>query len=250
MWGEDGVSHGDIWFCLDGLVEDHKQFGSHHPPNSGLLPPDDELPVDLKQEECTEDSMVTDLFLDSDTTIEDLRLDFSNSSGSQTVAAESSNDVTKEYVEGGSHDKEHTHSGEKNYARKECGKGFSVSGYLEKHMLTHSGEKPFICKECGAGFSMNTRLKRHMLTHSAEKPFICKECGSAFLTANNLKTHMRTHTGEKPFTCKECGAAFSHGSNLKKHMRSHTGEKPFTCKECGAAFSQGGNLKTHMRTHT
>ena len=114
MWGENDVSQsqGDIWLCPEGLVEDHKQSWSCHPPNSGLLedhkqswschppnsgllPPDDELPVDVKQEECTEDSMVTDLLLDSDTSIEDPSLEFPDRSGSQKLTAESTNDVTK-----------------------------------------------------------------------------------------------------------------------------------------------------------
>ena len=67
MWDEDDGEQKDIWGCGTGLLEDLHQSGSCHPPTSaGLLPPDDEVPVDVKQEEYSEDSMVTDLFLDSD----------------------------------------------------------------------------------------------------------------------------------------------------------------------------------------
>ena len=67
MWGEDAVNQEESWSWGSGLLEDLQQSGSCHPPNSGLLPPDDELPVDVQQDEYTEDSMVTDLLLDSDT---------------------------------------------------------------------------------------------------------------------------------------------------------------------------------------
>ena len=76
MWDVDDGNQGNLCseitikedICCGSLPEDFHQSGSCHPPTlSGLLPPDDHLPVDIKQEECTEDSMVTDLLLDSDT---------------------------------------------------------------------------------------------------------------------------------------------------------------------------------------
>ena len=87
MWSDDGVEQGYSWGCQAGLLEELEQLeelqqtGGCHPPNSGLLPPDDELPVDVKQEEYPEDSMVTDLFLDSDTVGEDPSLDLPNIPG-------------------------------------------------------------------------------------------------------------------------------------------------------------------------
>ena len=269
MWGEDGDEQGDTWSSGGGGLEELPQPRYWHPVNSGLLPPDDQLPVDVKQEEYIEDSMVTDLFLDGDTIGEDPNLDFRDSSGykgSHKHATEmSSSDSTRELGEGGltqsekihfmDHDKEIGTSpdvmensckkpyGEKLFGYKDCRKGLS-------NLQTHIGEKPFICQECGAGFSRNSNLKQHMRTHTGEKPFICQECGAGFSNGSDLKKHMRTHTGEKPFNCQECGEGFARSSHLKTHMRTHTGEKPFRCKECGAGFSQGCDLKTHIRTHT
>ena len=78
MWGEDAGEQGDSWGEGSGLLES----GPCHPPNSScLLAPEDELPVvesippfpfvDVKQEVDTEDSMVTNLFLDSETADQD-----------------------------------------------------------------------------------------------------------------------------------------------------------------------------------
>ena len=98
MWGEDAVEQEDIWDWGGGLLENVQQSGDCHPPNSGLLPPDDELPVDVKQEEYSEDSMVTDLFLDSDTDGQDPS---PGHKGSHKHATESSSDVSEGHKHGG-----------------------------------------------------------------------------------------------------------------------------------------------------
>ena len=124
MWDEDDGEQEDISGCDTGLLADLHQSGSCHPLTSaglladlhqsgschpstsaGLLPPDDELPLEVKQEEYSEDSMVTDLFLDSDLADED-----------------PSPGLTKE-----------------------CGEGIPQSGGLRDLVQAHHEEKQFIC---------------------------------------------------------------------------------------------------------
>ena len=276
MWGEDDAEQGHTWGSGAGGLEELQQPRYCHPVNSGLLPPDDELPVDVKQEEYTEDSMVTDLFLDGDTIGEDPSLDFSHSlgyKGSHKHATEMpSSDSTGELGEGGLTESEQIHfmehdkeigtrpdvmensckkpHGEKLFGCKDCGKGLSINGDFKKHMQTHTAENPFSCQECRAGSLHISSLTKHLQTHTGERPFICQECGAGFSRSSYLKRHIQTHSGEKPFSCQECGAGFSLNGTLKIHMRTHTGEKPFICQECGAGFSQSSSLKSHMRTHT
>ena len=214
MWDEDDVKQEDIRAWGSVLLDDVPQSGNCPPPNSGLLPPDDELPVDVKQEEYTEDSMVTELFLDSDTADEDPS---SGYEGSHKYTNESTSDVTEGHREQGSTESEHL------YLKTKDDDNMNSPYVMKPPLLGHVAGKQFNCKECGKGFSLNGQLKRHMQTHTGEKPFTCKECGAKFSRSSNLKTHVRTHTGEKPFTCKECGAEFSRSSNLKKHMLTHTG---------------------------
>lgn len=142
---------------------------------------------------------------------------------------------------------QHSHSKDK---PSECGKSVSRNRDLIRHQKTHTREKTYECKECKKTFYHLSSLSRHLRTHAGEKPYECDQCEKSFYQKPHLIEHQKTHTGEKPFICSDCGKGFIQKGNLIVHQRIHTGEKPYICNECGKGFSQKTSLTTHQRFHT
>ncbi|CAF89964.1 unnamed protein product [Tetraodon nigroviridis] len=156
-----------------------------------------------------------------------------------------------------------THTGQKPFRCKDCGKDFPRKGSLERHVKLHAGERPFICEFCGKTFVENTVLKRHIKSHQGGKPRIysCDVCGKKFTMSQHLDVHKRIHTGEKPYTCRDphgreaficslCGKRFRQKISLETHERFHKKEKAHSCQLCTKGFVQKIDLKRHMLTHT
>lgn len=135
-----------------------------------------------------------------------------------------------------------------------CNKKFLGKNDLRKHTRTHSNERPYVCKECGKGFRQAGSLKNHIASiHSLgihnPSTFICNYCSKAFPIKERLRLHLRTHTGDKPYACPHCPKTFARGGQLVQHTRTHTGARPFTCKHCNATFTCSANLKLHIKRH-
>lgn len=89
-----------------------------------------------------------------------------------------------------------------------------------------NAEKPHACpvNHCGKKFSRSDELTRHLRIHTGQKPFQCHICLRCFSRSDHLTTHIRTHTGEKPFACEICGRRFARSDERRRHKKVHDKE--------------------------
>ncbi|CAL1272653.1 unnamed protein product [Larinioides sclopetarius] len=59
-----------------------------------------------------------------------------------------------------------TEDGLRRHFCKSCSYSTYVKSNLNRHMRTHTGERPFVCKICGKTFTHSHHFKRHHSTHS------------------------------------------------------------------------------------
>ncbi|XP_077397726.1 uncharacterized protein LOC144033471 [Festucalex cinctus] len=89
----------------------------------------------------------------------------------------------------------------------------------------HTGKKSWKCSYCGKTFTYSSGLMKHMRIHTGEQPFMCSVCGRRFAHKGNLTAHTRTHTGEIPYSCLVCNKSFRSHSACARHRKKHTLEE-------------------------
>ncbi len=148
----------------------------------------------------------------------------------------------------------HVHEKHRPHKCRVCGKSFSQSSSLNKHMrvgsaCSLSNPKSLECLSRPSS-SQNTELARNVwntnmslqsnilqtiwvfievfrAVDTGDKTPLrfCLQWNQIVLTDAVLS--LQVHSGERPYKCVYCSKAFTASSILRTHIRQHSGEKPF-----------------------
>ncbi|KAM4865405.1 PR domain zinc finger protein 14 [Thomomys bottae] len=141
--------------------------------------------------------------------------------------------------------------GDRKFPCSLCKRSFEKRDRLRIHVLhVHEKHRPYLCSICGKCFSQSSSLNKHMRVHSGDRPYQCVYCTKKFTASSILRTHIRQHSGEKPFKCKYCGKPFaSHAAHDSHVRRSHKDDEGGACSLCGKSFPDQEAFYTHMKFH-
>ncbi|XP_069847890.1 PR domain zinc finger protein 14 [Dipodomys merriami] len=141
--------------------------------------------------------------------------------------------------------------GDRKFPCSLCKRSFEKRDRLRIHVLhVHEKHRPYLCSICGKCFSQSSSLNKHMRVHSGDRPYQCVYCTKKFTASSILRTHIRQHSGEKPFKCKYCGKPFaSHAAHDSHVRRSHKDDQSGTCSLCGKSFPDQEAFYTHLKFH-
>ncbi|KAI5621667.1 zinc finger and BTB domain-containing protein 12 [Silurus asotus] len=107
-------------------------------------------------------------------------------------------------------------------ACEQCGLAFSSVDDLAVH--SRSTHLLYVCPCCGKHFSQTSNLNRHMAVHRSAKLHSCPLCHKTFTQKSTLSDHMNMHSGQRPHVCAFCRICFAHKPALRRHLKEQHGK--------------------------
>ena len=93
---------------------------------------------------------------------------------------------------------------------------------LDSPEYKKEAEKKFPCNICGRRFSRSSHMRRHMRIHSGEKPYSCHICKRPFARSDYVESHVLSHRRNKIHSCFVCGEAYYDLVRFSDHCQSHS----------------------------
>ncbi len=173
-----------------------------------------------------------------------------------------------------------------------------VSDICWEKEVSHA--RTYNCRFCGKSYSHSSSLARHLHVHSdgsslssskgfsklgaSKKSLQCNLCGVRCNGKRLLAIHKKCHKTKRLHTCNTCGKSFNHSSSLSRHRLIHkkgldtivrplyptpspapivtqhsfpsghgtskrTVEKQYQCTQCDRVFSHSAGLSKHQVAH-
>lgn len=142
------------------------------------------------------------------------------------------------------------HSHEKPCTCNICGKSFTASSSLSRHIReVHEKIKEYSCAFCPRKLASKVARDEHQRTHTDERPHVCDVCNKAFRQRASLSVHKRFHSKNFWFHCRLCNRGFLRKQDLERHELTHTDQKPYGCKICNKSFRSSASAIRHRQTH-
>ncbi|XP_035387417.1 zinc finger protein 135 [Electrophorus electricus] len=106
---------------------------------------------------------------------------------------------------------------------------------------SHSRDRPYCCHLCGKSYSHSSSLARHLHMHSA---------GDRVAPAPSPpKSSNKSGDGKKFLQCNLCGVRCNGKRLLAIHKKCHKTKRLHTCSTCGKTFNHSSSLSRHRLIH-